>query len=74
VVNSHPHGPVHRKVGRDGSTRISVDAQVVGQFEGSTPFANLEEASKFFQKDSAGHSVTGDRHRLDGSGGCATRA
>lgn len=51
---------------RDGSTRVSVDAQTAAQFEGSTLFANLEEASKFFQKDSAGFSATRDRHRLDG--------
>jgi len=51
---------------RDGSTRVSVDTQMAAQFEGSTLFANLEEASKFFQKDSAGYSATRDRHRLDG--------
>lgn len=51
---------------RDGSTRVSVDTQMAAQFEGSMLFANLEEASKFFQKDSAGYSATRDRHRLDG--------
>jgi hypothetical protein len=51
---------------RDGSTRVSVDARIAAQFEGSTLFANLEEASKFFQKDSAGFSATHDRHRLEG--------
>jgi hypothetical protein len=51
---------------RDGSTRVSVDAQISAEFEGSALFASLAEASKFFQKDSAGFSATRDRHRLDG--------
>ena len=51
---------------RDGSTHVSVDAQMAMRFEGSTLFASLEQASTFFLKDSAGFSATCDRHRLDG--------
>jgi Uncharacterized conserved protein (COG2071) len=50
----------------DGTTRVSVDVRTAQRFQGSGLFADLEEASDFFRRGSAGFSVTRNAKRLDG--------
>lgn len=50
----------------DGTTRVSVDVRTAKRLQASTLFADLEEASDFFRRGSAGFSATRDRQRLDG--------
>jgi Uncharacterized conserved protein (COG2071) len=51
---------------RDGATRVSVDVVMADRFEGSALFADLGQASAFFQDGSAGFSAGRDGRRLDG--------
>ncbi|HUY52108.1 MAG TPA: DUF2071 domain-containing protein [Streptosporangiaceae bacterium] len=50
----------------DGVTRVSVDARVATTLQGSAVFADLEQASAFFQHGSTGFSGACDGSRLDG--------
>jgi hypothetical protein len=50
----------------DGTTRVSVDVRTAQRFQGSGLFADLQEASDFFRRGSAGFSVTRNSQRLDG--------
>jgi len=51
---------------RDGATHVSVDVSMVEHFQGSTLFADLEQASAFFQQGSAGFSAGRSLGHLDG--------
>jgi hypothetical protein len=51
---------------QDESVEVSVDVRTAERFEGSELFADLEQASNFFRRGSAGFSATCDPDRLDG--------
>ena len=51
---------------RDDTARVSVDVRVVERFAGSELFADLEQASEFFRRGSAGFSATRGQRHLDG--------
>jgi hypothetical protein len=50
----------------DGTAHVSIDVRVAQRLQGSALFADLREASDFFQGGSAGFSATRDSGRLDG--------
>jgi len=50
----------------DGSTHVSVEVAVIDELSTSTLFANLAEASRFFELGSVGYSATRDPYRFDG--------
>lgn len=50
----------------DGTAHVSVDIRVARRLQGSALFADLQDASDFFQRSSAGFSATRDGGRLDG--------
>lgn len=52
----------------DGSTHVSVAVGVTDELTSSTLFANLAEASQFFEGGSIGYSATRDPRRFDGLG------
>jgi hypothetical protein len=51
---------------RDETAAVSVDVRTTSRFKSSGLFADLAEASAFFQRGAAGFSATGDGDRLDG--------
>ncbi|MEV6279958.1 DUF2071 domain-containing protein [Nocardia sp. NPDC051832] len=51
---------------RDETISVSVDVGTTERFQGSELFADLAQASAFFQQGSAGYSATRGGHRLDG--------
>jgi hypothetical protein len=51
---------------RDGSARVAVDVEVRPELDGSALFADVDEASRFFEGGSAGFSDTRDAGRYDG--------
>lgn len=51
---------------RDGDTRVDVTVELSDELRGSELFADLAEASRFFQAGAKGFSATGSGHRLDG--------
>jgi hypothetical protein len=53
---------------RDGTTRVGVDITMTERFQGSVLFADLAQASAFFQRGSVGFSAGRDQRRLDGLG------
>jgi hypothetical protein len=50
----------------DGTTRVSVDASVARELNGSELFDDLDGASEFFRQGATGFSGTSDQGRLDG--------
>ena len=52
----------------DGSARVRVHARLADELTGSNLFANLDDASTFFEQGSAGYSATRDPNRFDGLG------
>jgi hypothetical protein len=52
--------------GRDGATRVSVDVGMAERFQGSALFADLKQASEFFQHGSIGFSAGRSGRHLDG--------
>jgi Uncharacterized conserved protein (COG2071) len=50
----------------DGAIRVSVDVSMAERFHGSALFADLDQASAFFQRGSAGWSAGRDGRCLDG--------
>lgn len=53
---------------RDGSAHVRVHARLTDELTGSNLFANLADASMFFEQGSAGYSATRDPDRFDGLG------
>ncbi|MFF2778501.1 DUF2071 domain-containing protein [Streptomyces sp. NPDC058052] len=51
---------------RDGDTRVDVTVEPSDELRGSELFADLAEASRFFQRGAKGFSATGSGHHLDG--------
>ncbi len=51
---------------RDGDTRVSIAGRVAPSLPGDSIFANLDEASRFFETGSLGYSATSDDGRFDG--------
>ncbi|MFF0751833.1 DUF2071 domain-containing protein [Streptomyces sp. NPDC004267] len=51
---------------RDGDTRVDVTVEQTDALRGSELFADLAEASRFFQDGSKGFSATGSGRHLDG--------
>lgn len=51
---------------RDGDTRVAVTAEPADELRDSHLFADLAEASRFFQGGAKGFSPAADGHRLDG--------
>jgi len=51
---------------KDRTTQVNVAVTVVDDLPGSDLFADLDEASDFFRRGSAGYSATTAGHRLDG--------
>lgn len=50
----------------DRSTEVDVEVEVVEHLSGSRLFADLDEASCFFERGSVGYSATSDPSRFDG--------
>jgi hypothetical protein len=50
----------------DGATKVDLAASIAGGLPKTSGFANIGEASAFFEGGSLGYSATGDRARLDG--------
>lgn len=50
----------------DRSTEVDVEVEVVEHLSGSHLFADLAEASSFFERGSVGYSATSDPSRFDG--------
>jgi hypothetical protein len=65
-VRETPHDLYIAYVSRDGATQVSIDASVAERFRGSTLFADLDEASDFFERGSVGYSAGRDTSCLDG--------
>lgn len=53
-------------VSRDGDTRVSIAGRVAPSLPADSIFANLDEASQFFEAGSLGYSATSDDGRFDG--------
>jgi hypothetical protein len=51
---------------KDGITAVEVKGNVAQGWNNQSKFANLDEASRFFQPGSMGYSVTKESNRLDG--------
>ncbi|MFI8828834.1 DUF2071 domain-containing protein [Streptomyces sp. NPDC053431] len=51
---------------RDGGTRVDVTVEPADELRGSELFADLAEASRFFQSGAKGFSATGSGRHLDG--------
>ncbi|MEU6238490.1 DUF2071 domain-containing protein [Kitasatospora sp. NPDC047058] len=51
---------------RDGGARVDVTVDLAGELHGSSLFADLAEASRFFRGGAKGYSATGDGAHLDG--------
>ncbi|MFD8261897.1 DUF2071 domain-containing protein [Streptomyces griseoluteus] len=51
---------------RDGGTRVDVTVELSDELRGSELFADLAEASRFFQDGGRGFSATSSGHDLDG--------
>lgn len=65
-VRETPHDMQVAYTSHDGVTSVSVDASMTETLQGSAVFADLEEASAFFQHGSTGFSATCDGRHLDG--------
>jgi hypothetical protein len=50
----------------DGSTEVDVEVEVSDRLPASDLFADVDEASRFFERGSIGYSATADPRRFDG--------
>jgi hypothetical protein len=55
-----------RLASNDGSTEVDVEVEISDSLPESRLFADVEEASQFFQRGSVGYSATSDPTRFDG--------
>jgi hypothetical protein len=65
-VNETPQDLHVAYISWDGAIRVQVDVSATERFQGSELFADLHDASAFFQRGSSGYSPGRDRERLDG--------